>query len=742
MRRLRLVLAALALAAGAALAADIALLAQLRAEARLLAAVAPGNAAAAAAELALAHQALQTAIAEHRLGAPEIALRRAFEHFAGELGQMREAAQAAGLSGLPGLQPALDAAGALVARAQAPLAVGGEAMPPAATELLMRGLPPLRAPLAQALEAVNASHELARVERMRRLDRIRQGVGLALGVLLAGAAAVALAGLLALRQGRRAALQQSRLAARTLELRAEAETAQRGRADVLGFVAAETTARINALNGVLGQALDQRGIDPRAREPLRAMRGQVDDLLALATDLADLARLEAGSVRLRPAPFRLADAMDQAADLLRQRFRAAAVRFDVVQPEALAAWWMGDATRLRQVLHHLGAAAADPAAGGAVSLAAEAMPPEEAPAGAPVPGLVLLARIVPAEQALPPVPRAAAAHGLSLTLARTLVTAMGGRISVGDAAPGPQELRVVLPLSPTAAPPASEAPAAAPAGPLDILVVDDVVLNRRLLGAILERFGHHCEMAADGLEALRALQQRRFDLVLMDIAMPHLDGIAATRMLRSLPPPAGLVPVIAVTAAGEPDDRAAYAAAGMDGFVAKPVATDDLMRAIAVVMHGRDRAADADAAAAEAAVGPLMDTQTVAILRSTLAADELARLVAATEAEAGIAVRTAEAAAIAGDAVALADAAGAVALACEGVGAMRVVAIARAVQSAAAAQPVARAAAHLPALRRAVGETLAGLRRGAAPPPASALSLAEPVSAAASVIAAPPRQAG
>jgi CheY-like chemotaxis protein len=286
-------------------------------------------------------------------------------------------------------------------------------------------------------------------------------------------------------------------------------------------------------------------------------------------------------------------------------------------------------------------------------------------------------------------------------------------------------LRVVLPLAACAAPPGA-GPEPQPdastlaSGPLDILVVDDVVLNRRLLGAVLERFGHRCEMAVDGLDALRAVQQRRFDVVLMDIQMPNLDGIAATRMLRALPPPAGLVPVIAVTAAGEPEDRAAYEAAGMDGFVQKPVATDDLLAAIAALTGTQPSQPSVERdAPSDMAVGPLMDTQSLSILRSTLAADELTRLVASTEQEATAALRAAETAVTRSDGPALAAAAQALIQACEGVGALRVVAIARAVQAAAVDGSAARAAAHLPALRRALGETVTAISRRAPGPPAA-----------------------
>jgi len=691
-----------------------------------------------ATQLVLAHQALLLALMENRLGAPELAVRQSYEHFAERLEQMRSTAQAPALARLPGLEQTLRSASSLTARIDLQIeSVPPDQMPPNTIEALQRAVPQLREPLAQMLQSVWAMQQLADADLAERAARLHDMLGLALVGLLAASLAAAGAGAITWRQMRRAGLLQARLAVRAQELRSEAEQAMRGRLDALAFVAAETNARIAAVTGSLANALDQANLDPRTRDALLSLRTQTDDLLVLATDLADLARLEAGELRLRPAPFRLADALQQAADLLRHRFRTEAVTVSVAEPDDMPPWWVGDAARVRQLVHHLGSAVAELRQHGSVLLSAERLAADTSPDADLPERLVLQATITPSAAALPRGPNhdPADEHSLSLTLVRTLATAMGGRLVRTDGPDGSCTLRVVLSL-PACAAPAGSAVETVPqaAGPLDILVVDDVVLNRRLLAAVLERFGHRCEMATDGLEALRAVQQRRFDVVLMDIQMPNLDGIAATRMLRGLPPPAGFVPVIAVTAAGEPEDRAAYAAAGMDGFVQKPVATDALMRAIASATGGRAREPMVERdSAPEVAVVPLMDTQSLSILRSTLAADELARLVSATETEATAALRAAEAAAARGDAAALAAAAQALVQPCEGVGALRVVAIARALHTAASEGTVARASAHLPALRRALGETLAVISRrgpGAPPPPRPASDASAPAKAA------------
>ena len=111
-----------------------------------------------------------------------------------------------------------------------------------------------------------------------------------------------------------------------------------------------------------------------------------------------------------------------------------------------------------------------------------------------------------------------------------------------------------------------------------MLVADDHPVNRLVLQALLERLGHRCHLAADGEQALAALRATRFDLVLMDVQMPVLDGVGATRALRALPPPAGTTPVLALTADVFPDTRTRCLDAGVQEVLTKPLSLDMLRR--------------------------------------------------------------------------------------------------------------------------------------------------------------------
>jgi CheY-like chemotaxis protein len=128
-----------------------------------------------------------------------------------------------------------------------------------------------------------------------------------------------------------------------------------------------------------------------------------------------------------------------------------------------------------------------------------------------------------------------------------------------------------------------------------VLVVEDNAVNRMLIGAYLDEFGVEHDTADSGADALRLLQKRRFDLVLMDIMMPEMDGIEAVKRLRALDAPARDVPVIALTANAMKGDREKYLAAGMNAYLSKPIRGRELYDEIAAFL-GRSEKSDALAA--------------------------------------------------------------------------------------------------------------------------------------------------
>jgi CheY-like chemotaxis protein len=176
----------------------------------------------------------------------------------------------------------------------------------------------------------------------------------------------------------------------------------------------------------------------------------------------------------------------------------------------------------------------------------------------------------------PCIRRAQVAHGVC----RALLDAMGGRIWAENNPGAGMVVRFTFEARACEA----SSPASAPALKGRILIVDDNATNRMVAQTLVEMFGCSCETAEDGQEAVEAVVRGRFDAVLMDVRMPRMDGLAATRAIHALPGDAAQLPVIALTANAGPEDLKAYLAAGMQAVVEKPIKADRLLAALGAAL--------------------------------------------------------------------------------------------------------------------------------------------------------------
>ncbi len=122
---------------------------------------------------------------------------------------------------------------------------------------------------------------------------------------------------------------------------------------------------------------------------------------------------------------------------------------------------------------------------------------------------------------------------------------------------------------------------------LRVLVAEDDIVNQMVVRAVLENLGHSCDVVGSGDEVVAQVQHATYDLVLMDIQMPGMDGVAAARVIRALPGPLATIPIVALTANAMIEDRATYLAAGMNDYVSKPVSTRRLARALTRAVANR-----------------------------------------------------------------------------------------------------------------------------------------------------------
>jgi PAS domain S-box-containing protein len=356
------------------------------------------------------------------------------------------------------------------------------------------------------------------------------------------------------------------------------------------------------LNGVLGMAalLDATLEDPEQRRMVATIRDCGEGLLSVLNDILDLAKVEAGKLVIERAPFRPADLAQRIAALHGPAAGTAGLQFDVAC--TIDGMRMGDANRLIQILHNLVGNAIKFTPEGSVSVRIDDGPDGSLHLTVRDTGIGMSPEQVSRvfddfEQAEATVSRRFGGTGLGLSIVRRLVGLMGGTVAV-ESAPGTgTTVRVAVPAEPVPEARATRAtgdispgPAAAPSRALSILVADDNATNRLILEAMLRRLGHRTTLAENGRAFLERAAEGRFDLHLLDISMPEIDGMTALATLRA-DPRRPRVPAIAVTAHAMTHQIEEYFAAGFDGYIAKPFRAEALATEIArVVSRGPDGA--------------------------------------------------------------------------------------------------------------------------------------------------------
>ncbi len=432
--------------------------------------------------------------------------------------------------------------------------------------------------------------------------------------------------------------------------RDSARAGERAKAEFLAVMSHEMRTPLNGLMGsmeLLRQSIDK----PDQHELLSVMEASGEILLGHVNSVLDVSRAEAGSIALDRAPFELDRLLDEAVANQAGLAAAAGNHIALSRLTGPLGRVMGDRGRLRQILLNLIGNAVKFTRGGEIRVEAERLPG---------PGDQIEIRVSDTGIGIAEADqdrifddfvtldssygRSAGGTGLGLGIARRLAHAMEGEIGVESVAGEGSLFWLRLPLpSAVAEPPAPDqtnsaapiaalpaAPARVPTGtgkpeaefgpPQSVLLVEDNGINRYLLRRFVESGGHRVTEAVDGIEGVERANEARFDVILMDISMPRMDGVAATEAIRSGAGPSSRSRILALTAHALPQELARFRAAGMEAALTKPISRIALLEALSGPLpEAATTATDGDA---------IMDETSLADLGAQLGPATAHRLIA------------------------------------------------------------------------------------------------------------------
>ncbi|RFO98028.1 hybrid sensor histidine kinase/response regulator [Rhodoferax lacus] len=478
----------------------------------------------------------------------------------------------------------------------------------------LSGKPMDRGALAHALAEFNslgsdvqaltlaANSEVARLLE-RQSDTMRKQNALIVWLTVAQLVLLLIAsGALVLRQRR---LEAERLALEKMtdELREahfRAEAANRGKSQFLANMSHELRTPFNGLMGMLG-LMQSTPMTPQQADYIETAQGSASHLLTLLNDILDLSALETGKMTIKPAPLDLPRLLREVNALMLPLAKSKGLGFQIHAPSGPLAPVLADETRIKQIVFNLVSNAIKFTAQGRVDVrvswqllpdAIQEVAFEIQDTGLGMDASVLSRLFQRFYQVDDSSTRRFGGTGLGLEISQSLANMMDGEITVrsevGVGSTFTATLR--LPLD-TAAP---ALPAVVPAGAtqvslplvaapvpelahtLRVLVVEDHPINQKLVGVLLGRMGCHISYCENGQLAVEQVQREAFDLILMDVNMPVMDGLAATRLIRALPSPVADTPIVVLTADVMNEASEQALAAGANDFISKPLKVEQL----------------------------------------------------------------------------------------------------------------------------------------------------------------------